>query len=213
MTYEAIAQAFGRGLALNSEIAAAIDASRRSKGHAPTAAQNKMALFPDPCRLIRHPNIWVPTVVVDRVHILPGIPMLFQRYALWCCACRACFLFLFFCLFFLNKITNKYDKNPGSPACLPSPCLVRMLDDSIAQGEVRGPGRLHTMRIVTQQSESALAQPLADIAARFAPRGVKIGSYPKAGHVLLAVEGPIHDAVQAAAAEIAVAVDGKVQSE
>jgi hypothetical protein len=87
-----------------------------------------------------------------------------------------------------------------------------MLADSIAQGEVRGAGRLHTRRVLTQQPESLLALPLSEIAIKYAPRGVKIGSYPKAGHVLLAVEGADVEAVEAASGDIARAVDGTVQA-
>lgn len=82
MTYPAVARGFGRELKLDAAVAAAIVAARKAKGHVvQTEAQNRMATFPDPCRLIRHPDLWVPTVVVDRVYILPGIPSLFQRYA------------------------------------------------------------------------------------------------------------------------------------
>ena len=83
-----------------------------------------------------------------------------------------------------------------------------MLDDCIAQGEVVGGGRLHTARVRTLQPESQLAAALGQIAAAYAPQGVKIGSYPKTGHVLLTLEGPDAAAVAAAAAKVIAAVDG-----
>jgi molybdopterin-biosynthesis enzyme MoeA-like protein len=162
MTYPGVARAFGRGLKLDEGIAAEIAAARAAKGLTPTEAQNRMALFPDPCRLLRHPNQWVPTVVVDRVLVFPGIPALFRA----------------------------------------------MLDDCIAQGAVRGTGPLHTARVRSRQSESQLAAPLATIAGNVAAAGVKIGSYPKSGYVLLTLEGADPAAVAAAAAAVRAAVDG-----
>jgi molybdopterin-biosynthesis enzyme MoeA-like protein len=37
-----------------------------------------MAFLPDPCDIIWTPGLWVPLVVVENVHVLPGIPLLFQ---------------------------------------------------------------------------------------------------------------------------------------
>lgn len=83
-----------------------------------------------------------------------------------------------------------------------------MLDDSIAQGEIVGGGKLHTARVRTLQPESQLAAALGQIATLYADKGVKIGSYPKTGYVLLTLEGPDAAAVNEAAAAVAATVEG-----
>jgi molybdopterin-biosynthesis enzyme MoeA-like protein len=46
-----------------------------------TDARKRMATFPSPAQIIRaDPSLWVPIVVVhENIHILPGIPQLFER--------------------------------------------------------------------------------------------------------------------------------------
>ena len=83
-----------------------------------------------------------------------------------------------------------------------------MLDDSIRQGEVAGAGALHTARIKTLQPESQLAAALGALATSYAGRGLKIGSYPKSGHVLVTLEGADAHVVTEAAAKVAAAIDG-----
>ncbi|RIB09021.1 hypothetical protein C2G38_2109655 [Gigaspora rosea] len=45
-----------------------------------TEAKQRMALFPQPSRVIfPHENLWVPIVIVnENIHILPGVPKLFE---------------------------------------------------------------------------------------------------------------------------------------
>lgn len=48
-----------------------------------TEARKRMALFPSPAEILRvapRDELWVPVVVVNKnIHILPGIPKLFER--------------------------------------------------------------------------------------------------------------------------------------
>jgi hypothetical protein len=71
-----------------------------------------------------------------------------------------------------------------------------MLDDCIRQKEVTGPGAYHVERVHTKHPESLIAAGLTHIADSFRDRGVKIGSYPKAGFVLITLEGPDKETVQ-----------------
>jgi molybdopterin-biosynthesis enzyme MoeA-like protein len=45
-----------------------------------TEARKRMAIFPEPCGILRkNDSYWVPVVVVNKnIHVLPGIPRLFE---------------------------------------------------------------------------------------------------------------------------------------
>jgi molybdenum cofactor synthesis domain-containing protein len=78
-TYEAVAKAFERPLAVHEQALDKLIANMQA--HYPertlTQARKRMALLPDPCETIWTPNLWVPLVVVENVFVLPGIPSLF----------------------------------------------------------------------------------------------------------------------------------------
>lgn len=79
MTYEGVAHAFQRKLAYHEGLLAqmAEHYERRGKGEL-NAARKRMALLPEPCELVQTSGMWVPVVVVENVHVLPGVPDLFE---------------------------------------------------------------------------------------------------------------------------------------
>jgi molybdopterin-biosynthesis enzyme MoeA-like protein len=80
ITYDAIARAFDRKLEMHEETKALMMThySERLKT-LNQAALFRMALLPSPAVILRTPGLWVPLVVVENVHILPGIPWLCER--------------------------------------------------------------------------------------------------------------------------------------
>jgi molybdenum cofactor synthesis domain-containing protein len=76
MTLDGIAQAFGRPLELNESIVARIE---RAQGSAPNESQKKMARIPADARLVDAGDLWFPVVIVENVHVFPGIPELLRK--------------------------------------------------------------------------------------------------------------------------------------
>ena len=76
MTMEAIAVAFGREVEENASMVERIE---RAQGRPPNESQRKMAMIPIDSVLIDSGDLWFPIVVVENVHIFPGIPELLQR--------------------------------------------------------------------------------------------------------------------------------------
>ncbi|KAI8138140.1 MoaB/Mog domain-containing protein [Fennellomyces sp. T-0311] len=84
ISYEAIARAYSLPLKLDDETCTAMQKvmSKRFPRWELTDARKRMATFPSPAKILRtNPDeLWVPVVVVnDNIHILPGIPRLFER--------------------------------------------------------------------------------------------------------------------------------------
>ncbi|CDS08988.1 hypothetical protein LRAMOSA10348 [Lichtheimia ramosa] len=82
--YEAIARAYSLDLKLDNDTCVAMEKVMRPKivHWELTEARKRMAIFPYPAEIIRtNPEeLWVPVVVVNNnIHILPGIPRLFER--------------------------------------------------------------------------------------------------------------------------------------
>jgi len=76
LTMHGVADAFGRKLELNESIAARIE---RAQGSAPNESQLKMAQVPVGAKLVDAGDLWFPVVVVENVHIFPGIPELLRK--------------------------------------------------------------------------------------------------------------------------------------
>ncbi|KAI8098805.1 MoaB/Mog domain-containing protein [Halteromyces radiatus] len=82
ISYDAIAKAYSLPLQLDNTTCEMM--KEMSKDRYPdwtlTEARKRMALFPYPSKILRvDPTLWVPVVVVnDNIHILPGIPRLFE---------------------------------------------------------------------------------------------------------------------------------------
>ncbi|MBF6571453.1 MAG: competence/damage-inducible protein A [Candidatus Binataceae bacterium] len=75
LTIEGVARAFGRKLTLSEELAAIINQHSAGK---PNPARLKMAEIPEGAILNHASDIWFPTVQLDNVYILPGVPQLFE---------------------------------------------------------------------------------------------------------------------------------------
>jgi molybdenum cofactor synthesis domain-containing protein len=80
MTYEGIARAFSRELAYDDAVLAQMDEHGKSRGYGElNDARKRMALYPTGCEVVQPlEHLWVPVVVVENVHVLPGVPGLFS---------------------------------------------------------------------------------------------------------------------------------------
>jgi FAD synthetase len=76
MTLDGVAQAFGRPLELNESIVARIE---RAQGSAANESEKKMARIPADSVLVDAGDLWFPVIIVENVHIFPGIPELLRR--------------------------------------------------------------------------------------------------------------------------------------
>jgi FAD synthetase len=76
LTMDAIAKAFGRELELNESM---VERMERHQGSAVNASQRKMAMIPAGSQVIDAGDLWFPVVIVENVHIFPGIPKLLQK--------------------------------------------------------------------------------------------------------------------------------------
>lgn len=86
ITYEGVAQAFGLEVEEHAptleRMKAFYEKRGKEKGEPPlelNADRRRMATFPTGAELVAIPPMWVPIVRVKNVHILPGIPELFQK--------------------------------------------------------------------------------------------------------------------------------------
>jgi len=76
LTMDGVAQAFGIPLAVSQTMAERIE---RAQGKPPNESLLKMATIPAGAQLIDAGDLWFPVIVVENVHILPGIPELLKR--------------------------------------------------------------------------------------------------------------------------------------
>jgi len=76
VTMEAIAQAFDRRLVLDDQICARIE---RTQQEPLNDAMKKMAFMPEGASIIDVSDLWFPVIVLENVHVLPGIPQLFEK--------------------------------------------------------------------------------------------------------------------------------------
>ncbi|KAI1339518.1 molybdopterin binding domain-containing protein [Xylariaceae sp. FL0016] len=157
ITYQSIAKAFGLQLKLHDEAYERM--KKLSKPHksqpnfswdvesAAKTARLRMVELPiddsrDPSKqvLFTRDDLWVPVAVVNgNIHILPGVPRLFEGL--------------------LEGL---------------KPFIVDRLVDPEGKGICR-------VIISTPMAESAVAGYLTELAAKVAPKGVKVGSYPRWG--------------------------------
>ena len=83
VTYDGIAQAFHRALVLHAPTVERMVAGARARDPERPAglndARRRMAMLPIGCTVWETPGLWVPLVVVENVHVLPGIPALFTQ--------------------------------------------------------------------------------------------------------------------------------------
>ncbi len=76
LTMDGIARAFDRKIELSESIVGRIE---RAQGRTPNESQRKMGLIPEGALLLDAGDLWFPIVVVENVHIFPGIPELFRK--------------------------------------------------------------------------------------------------------------------------------------
>jgi len=76
LTIDGIAQAFGRSIQLSDSIVARIERAQAKK---PNESQLKMARVPEGAQLVDAGDFWFPVVIVENVHIFPGIPELLRK--------------------------------------------------------------------------------------------------------------------------------------
>jgi FAD synthetase len=75
VTMDGIAKAFGRDLVVNSGMC---DRIERATGKPPNASMRKMATLPAGAQVIDAGDLWFPVVIVENVHMFPGVPRLFE---------------------------------------------------------------------------------------------------------------------------------------
>ena len=76
LTMDGIAKAFGREIEANQSM---IDRMARYSEKPLNDAMKKMAMIPTGSEVLDVGGLWFPVVVVENVHIFPGIPELFEK--------------------------------------------------------------------------------------------------------------------------------------
>lgn len=76
LTMDGIAKAFEREIVVNQ---AMVDRMQRYSEKPVNEAMRKMAMIPDGAEILDVGGLWFPVVVVENVHIFPGIPELFEK--------------------------------------------------------------------------------------------------------------------------------------
>jgi FAD synthetase len=76
LTMEGVAGAFGRKVVLNESVVERITRAQRKP---PNESQLKMAMIPEGAHLVDAGDLWFPIIIVENVHVFPGVPELFQR--------------------------------------------------------------------------------------------------------------------------------------
>jgi len=76
LTMESIAKAFGLDVVLHKGMVDRIEHAQRKPLN---DAMKKMAMLPEGAQCIDAGDLWFPVVIVENVHIFPGIPELFQK--------------------------------------------------------------------------------------------------------------------------------------
>ena len=76
ITLDGVALAFGREMVLNQGMCERIE---RAQGQPVNESQKKMAMIPADALLIDAGDLWFPVIIVNNVHIFPGIPELLRK--------------------------------------------------------------------------------------------------------------------------------------
>ena len=78
VTYAGVAKAFGRRLVRSVELEAMLRNYHQEKKLAISDAQLRMADIVEGCRLLRSPEARWPTLAIENVYVLPGVPQIFR---------------------------------------------------------------------------------------------------------------------------------------
>lgn len=76
LTMESVAMAFGRRLVLNESMCERI---ARNQTEPLNESQRKMAMLPEGAKAVDAGDLWFPIVILENVHVFPGIPQLFEK--------------------------------------------------------------------------------------------------------------------------------------
>jgi len=76
VTMEGVARAFGLEMVENAQLCERI---ANAVGKKFNDAMRKMAMLPEGATIIDAGDLWFPIVVVENVHVFPGIPQLFEK--------------------------------------------------------------------------------------------------------------------------------------
>ena len=76
VTMQAIALAFEREVVVNQSMC---DRIQRARGRPANESERKMAMIPADAKVIDAGDLWFPIVIVENVHIFPGIPELLKK--------------------------------------------------------------------------------------------------------------------------------------
>jgi molybdenum cofactor synthesis domain-containing protein len=76
LTMGAVAKAFDRKLVLNQSM---YDRIARNQPEPLNESQRKMAMLPEGAKAVDAGDLWFPIVIVENVHVFPGIPQLFEK--------------------------------------------------------------------------------------------------------------------------------------
>jgi molybdenum cofactor synthesis domain-containing protein len=76
LTMESVAKAFGRRLVLNESMCERI---ARNQTEPLNESQRKMAMLPEGAKAVDAGDLWFPIVILENVHVFPGIPQLFEK--------------------------------------------------------------------------------------------------------------------------------------
>jgi molybdenum cofactor synthesis domain-containing protein len=76
LTMDGIAKAFDRRIVVNQSL---IDRMTRHSDKPVNEAMRKMAMIPEGAEVLDVGGLWFPVVVVENVHVFPGIPELFEK--------------------------------------------------------------------------------------------------------------------------------------
>jgi molybdenum cofactor synthesis domain-containing protein len=77
LTMESVARAFGREIVRSETIANRLE--RAASGGKPNESALKMAMIPEDAQLVDAGDLWFPVVIVENVHVFPGIPELLRK--------------------------------------------------------------------------------------------------------------------------------------
>jgi len=78
VTVDGVAAAFERKVVRSAEVESLIRRYHEAKGEPVTGAHLRMANVVEGCRLLREAALPWPTLVLDNVYVLPGVPQIFE---------------------------------------------------------------------------------------------------------------------------------------
>ncbi|MBX3251742.1 MAG: competence/damage-inducible protein A [Myxococcales bacterium] len=78
ITVDAVAHAFGRAVVRSAEVERMVREYHAEKGRPLTDAALRLAHVVEGARLLRNAEVWWPTLALENVYVLPGVPEIFR---------------------------------------------------------------------------------------------------------------------------------------